>query len=405
MATLDSSSGPMSNDEFAQLLKDAIEKAGEKEPILYDPEQFCLHAEGEGENTLHLTNAYNEYCKASETQKPSVVRNFVKTWFSCRREMPDDFDSAKHDLLPAIRNRMMFEHTTMRMKIDGKTSFHWPYFALAEFLGVGLVYDLPSSMVQLQQSALDQWEVSFDEAYEVACENLRAITKHILSEVASGVWSSPWRDNYDPSRMLLIDYVRHHAVIGDPVVMVPNRDTLLLTGSDDQDGLARMVEIAESAFEHPRSLSGIAFRLTDENEWIPFLPSSQHPQYKQYRLLQVRTSGNDYAEQKGAMDELHEQTGKDIFVASYSAFEKEDTKEIRSYCVWSDGVVAFLPKADYIYFYRKRDTEKGAIVATVSWPVAEATLGDRIKPVGIYPERYLVEEFPTEEEIAAFGFH
>ncbi len=298
----------------------------------------------------------------------------------------------------------MYEIMTMRMKTEGKTSFNWPYFPLAEYLGVGLVYDLPSSMVQIQQSTLDEWEVSFDDAYQAGCENLQAITKHMLYQEAAGVWSSPWNDNYDPSRMLLIDYIRHHKVEGDPVVMVPNRDTLLMTGTEDAAGLTRMVELAEAAYDHPRSLSAIAFRLTEENEWVPFLPSAQHPQYNQYRLLQAKSFGNDYAEQKSAMDALHEQTGKDIFVASYMAVEKEDPKEIRSYCVWSDGVVAFLPKADYIYFYRQTGEEKGKVMATVRWADAEAALGDLIKPVGIYPERYLVEEFPGDEQLAAFGF-
>jgi hypothetical protein len=214
---------------------------------------------------------------------------------------------------------MMFEHTVMRLRIGGKGDFDWPYRPLAEHLGIGLVYDLPASMCQIQQHSLDRWQTTFDEAYQIACENLREITKHTLKAVAPGVWLSPWRDNYDPSRMLLIDYIRHHAVAGDPVVMVPNRDTLLLTGSHDSVGLEKLVELAETAFEHPRPLSGIAFQVTDDDEWVPFLPAPQHPRYKKYRLLQIKSFGPDYGDQQAALNELHQKTGKDIFVASYSA--------------------------------------------------------------------------------------
>jgi hypothetical protein len=405
MGIFDRFFGPPSKDRFAQMIKNAIEKAGEKGPILYDSERFCLNTEGERQHTLNLTNAYNEYCGASKDQKPVVVRNFVQTWFSHRKEMPDDFESAKHDLLPGIRNRMVFEHTAMKMKIDAHKGFNWPYRPLAEFLGIGLIYDLPSSMVQLQQHHLDRWNTTFEEAYEVGCENLRAITKHTLNEVTAGVWMSPWRDNYDPSRMLLLDFVRHHQVLGDPVVMIPNRDTLLLTGSNCLAGLAKLAELAESAYDHPRPLSLIAFRLTNEDEWLPFLPGPEHPQYRQFRLFQVKSFGSDYEDQKAALDELHQKTEKDIFVASYSATQNQETGEIRSYCVWSKGVVAFLPKTDYIYFYQPKDDENGDVVASVPWANAEAVLGDRIKPVGIYPERYLVEGFPTPEEILAFGSH
>ena len=127
MGIFDKIFGPPSRDKFAQILKDAIQKAGEKDAIHYDSEDYCLRAKGDVENTLNLTNAYNEYCGASKSQKATVIHNFVQTWFLPRKETPDDFESAKHDLLPGIRNRMMFEHTAMKMKIAGKTKFDWPY--------------------------------------------------------------------------------------------------------------------------------------------------------------------------------------------------------------------------------------------------------------------------------------
>ena len=117
-------------------------------------------------------------------------------------------------------------------------------------------------------------------------------------------------------------------------------------------------------------------------------------------MLQVKTLGSDYGDQAEALNALHENTGKDIFVAGFSALRKQDTGAIRSYCVWSEGVVAFIPKTDDIFFFRAKGSEDGEIVATVPWEKAQAVLGERIKPVGLYPERYLVEGFPSEEQLA-----
>jgi hypothetical protein len=86
MGVFDKLFGPPSKDTFARMLKEAIEKAGEKEPIHYDAESFCLRAKGEGENTLNLTNAYNEYCGATKAQKSTLIRNFVQTWFAYRKK-------------------------------------------------------------------------------------------------------------------------------------------------------------------------------------------------------------------------------------------------------------------------------------------------------------------------------
>jgi hypothetical protein len=152
-------------------------------------------------------------------------------------------------------------------------------------------------------------------------------------------------------------------------------------------------------------LSLRAYRLTQEDEWVPFLPEREEAPYEQFRLFEVKSFGMDYDEQKALLNEIHEKAEKDIFIASFSAVRKQDTGEIRTYCVWSEGVVALLPKTDYIYFFRPGDEEAGEIVATVPWALVEEILGDRIKPVGIYPERYLVEGFPMDEEIEGFGFH
>jgi hypothetical protein len=250
---------------------------------------------------------------------------------------------------------------------------------------------------------LDDWGATFEEAFPVALENLRQLSGHALERAGPGVWASPWRDNYDASRVLLPELLRRAEVEGDPVVMVPNRNTLLLAGSRDAAGLARLAELAEEAYDQPRSVSGMAFRLTEDDEWVPFLPGPGVPQRQKYQLLRVKAVGGDYGEQAEALNALHEEKDKDIFVASFSARQQQGSGEVRSYCVWSEGVVSFLPKADDVLFFRPRGDQEGDMVAVAPWERAESVLGDMLKPVGLYPERYLVEGFPSEEQLAALG--
>ena len=402
MGFLDRLFGPPDKDRFARMALDAIRKAGEGRPVRYHPDHFRLTAEGEGALQLNLANAYREYCAAPRAKRQVIFRNLVRTWFSHRREAPQAFEDVRHDLLPGVRNRAYYEIARLTVGRQAGAKFDWPYRVLAGSLGAGLVYDQPESMMQVQQHSLDDWGATFDEAFAVALENLRQVSGHALAPAGPGVWASPWRDNYDPSRVLLPELLRRTGVAGDPVAMVPNRDTLLLAGSRDAAGLARLAGLAEEAFDQPRPVSGMAFRLTEEDEWVPFLPGQAVPQREKFRLLRVKTVGGDYAEQGEALNALHEETGKDIFVASYSARQKQ-SGEVRSYCVWSEGVVSFLPRTDDIFFFRPRGGEEGDVVAEAAWERAEAVLGDMLKPVGLYPERYLVEGFPSEEQLAALG--
>ena len=54
--------------------------------------------------------------------------------------------------------------------------------------------------------------------------NQSEISQENFTCPAPGVWASPWRDNYDASRLVLLDLIRRHKVKGDYVAMVPNRD-------------------------------------------------------------------------------------------------------------------------------------------------------------------------------------
>jgi len=161
------------------------------------------------------------------------------------------------------------------------------------------------------------------------------------------------------------------------------------------------VVIAEEAYKHPRPISGGAFCLGVDDQWVPFLPEENHLHGQKFRHLWIKSVGSDYGDQAEALKTVHEKTGQDIFVATFSALKKPDTGEVRSYCVWSEGVVAYLPRTDDIFFFRPKDSEGGEIVGNSCWERVQAVLGEKMKPVGLYPERFLVEGFPTEDQLAA----
>jgi hypothetical protein len=107
----------------------------------------------------------------------------------------------------------------------------------------------------------------------------------------------------------------------------------------------------------------------------------------------------EYGDQGELLNSLHEKTGLDVFVASYSAIQKNDTGEIVSYSVWSKGVDTLLPRTDVIHFFVPNEESKGAVAATGDWDTVMRIVGHLMKPQGIYPERYRVSEFPTDAQL------
>jgi hypothetical protein len=402
MGLFDRLFGPPSQKQFARLLADAIRQAGETATIRFDAEDFRLVVEGEERRFFHLANIYHEYCATPSAKRGHALRRYVRSWFANRKRIPAHFEDASCDLLPAVRSRAQFEATRLQAQLDDLPPLAWPHQIVADHLAVSLVYALPEALVQVQQESFSAWGRSLEEALAVACENLREISHGPWDNPCAGVWVSPWRDNHDASRLLLTDLVQAHPVQGDQVVMVPNRDTLLVTGSEDEAGLAHLAMRTAKALEQGRPISGLAFRL-DKGTWLPWLPTTDHPLHDAFRVLQLQSFGRDYAAQKDLLDAWHAKTGQNIWVASYCAVRNDETGKCHSYGVWSQGVDTLLPQTDEIYFFVPQGKKAGTVVARAAWERVEQGVGGLLERQGIYPVRYRVRAFPTAEQLAVLG--
>ena len=212
-----------------------------------------------------------------------------------------------------------------------------------------------------------------------------------------GVYVFTTNDGYDSSRLILLDLIRQFQVKGDYIAMAPGREMLIVAGSEDTPGLEAMIALAKKAFEQPRAVSGVALRLAGD-EWVSWMPEADHPLYDEFRKIRMQSSGQDYSEQKELLDRLHEKTGEDVFVASYSVMQHKDTGHRISYCVWTKDTISLLPQTERIVLGGE---DQAPIMAP--WEKVVEIAGDMMTPMGIYPERYRVEGFPTADQLAAMG--
>jgi len=150
----------------------------------------------------------------------------------------------------------------------------------------------------------------------------------------------------------------------------------------------RAVALLES-----RPITGIAFRLAGD-EWLPWLPSEDHRLYKAFHKLQVNAFGQDYAEQKVLLERLHEAANEDVYVASFDAIHRDDDR--LSYTLWIQGITCSLPRAQFIVFAYEDQTYSGLI----PWEHVVAAIGDLMQDEDVYPVRFRVTEFPSEQQRA-----
>jgi uncharacterized protein YtpQ (UPF0354 family) len=394
MGLMDRFFGPPNRDKFASLVMEGLRRAGEAREIVYDRQQFCLRVDDDHGQTANLVNLYGEFCSVPREQREAVVRNTVRSWFLSGKEIPDSYEDACYDLLPTVRSRSFIEFTVLQLSNEGNRGPNWPYQIMGDHLALGLVYDLPQAMRSISQEDLDRWEVSFYEALEKSRENLAHLGEQVFVGIADRAYVSATGDNYDASRLILLDAIRQLTVQGEHVAMVPNRDTLIITGSDDDEGLAIMASLAEDAFRKPRPMTALAFRL-EGDEWTPWQPQRACPAFKQFQALRAQSIGQEYTDQKDLLEKSLERQHDEVFVASFMAMRNSTTGEIISFCSWADGVPTLLPRTDRIAFIRE---ESEPIL--VDWEQAEQVVGHLISPQDIYPERVRVDDFPSPDEYA-----
>ncbi len=385
---------------FAMLMIQTLRQGGVDKKIQYDPGEFSIVI-GEGDEKLFfLGNVYSQYIQAETGRGREIVKRFAEVVLQSDRPLPAGFADARAHILPRIGNLASLSFMRLRNRLKGIEYALPPHKATASHFAIDLVYDWPEFIQGIQKSALDRWGVTFEEALELSLENLKAKSEENFAHPPGkpGVYVSPWKDNYDAARLLLPGKIAGLGVKGSPTAVLPNRDTLIVTGSEDEAGLAAMVELATAALREPRPLSGIAVRWTGK-EWAPFLPAADSPLY--YRFVKLRTStlAPDYRYQKELLDRLYKKVGTDIFVANYQVYKHEETGRVISMCVWTRDSVSLLPETTNISFFDDRLPENEGVVGPVEWDRAISVVGDLMNKQNLSPPRYKVDQFPTPEQL------
>jgi len=291
-------------------------------------------------------------------------------------------------LVPKVRPRFVYEALALRTGRPG------PVFQpLAGTFAMSLVVDLPDQEIDVGQAELAAWNVDFERLLQRARSNLLARgAEEDFHEMGPGRFRSTWQDNLDGSRMLLPGVLQRLPLRGDPVVLLPNRDTLLVVGSEDPEALAWALRGAlEFLDEDPRSLNGCPLRLRNY-QWEPFRPRAEHPVQPLLGRIHKRRLKDEYGHQKALLDRRHGAQGKAITLAPFRV-EKSASGQTSSFTLWSPAMgEAWLPEADQVCLAWECGREPGRVRAP--WARLQQRLSHLLEPVGLFPERYRFKQTP-----------
>jgi len=388
--------------EFARIYADRLRLLGETAQLEYDAASFSLIRPGPRPKITNLGNIYEEYLKALRSDRDGVLRHYVQLLMDPEAKVPTEYADARPNILPRVRNRSFGSILELQFRVRGASARPEPVFPFAEHLAIEIIHDLPDVAYGVNPGNLSKWGVTFERALQDALGNLQEMSREGLRLHSPGVWRSPWSDDHDAARILLTEMVEQLPVQGDPVVGIPNRNTLIVTGSEDTDGLRRLALLSSREFAKRDAITAIPFRVSART-WSPFLPPEGHPHHPAFRMLWLNSLQADYETQSELLRQLKGVTGDQAWVSSFLIGQGSQTGQVSSLCMWPVGTEVLVPETDIIWFVRTNldERSKPEVVAQVTWDQARQYLGDRMEPTGLFPPCFRVLDGLSEGEVIA----
>jgi hypothetical protein len=386
---------------FAAELIQALRQAGDRDELRFDAagDRILRLRDGAMAGTINLGNLFRTYRQQPRSGRAACLRSLARGILAPHKGLPEEFDLARADLRPKVWSRSGLEQARLRAGLGEPSGgvADLPCEPVGEHLIASLAYDWPESVQSVGAEDLRRWGATLYEAMEVARRNLEEATVG-YAQLGESLYAFLSGDSYDAARLLLVDRIQELEVAGRPIAMVPNRDSLLITGSEDEAGLAMLAELGAKGLQESYVLSGVPLIL-EEGAWADWMPPTEHPLHRRFRGLEANWLGPVYLEQKKLLDAAHQHRGIDIFTASFLGVRKKDGEDV-SYCVWGDGVDSLLPVTQKVVFMQ---ASREKAVALGDWARVVEVAGGLMEPTDHYPPRFRVRAFPDRAALEAIG--
>jgi uncharacterized protein YtpQ (UPF0354 family) len=244
------SSAPLSREEFTREFVTVLKQKAPGVAVRVMDELDLRVTTGEGEGSqVFLYNAYDAYLQ-DPAQVEAVFANYALALAQLGVVRDDPVDPER--IVPVIKDRLWMRETLARVRAHpkyqaGQEQVFEPY---NEELVIFYAEDLPHGIRYLTSESIQKWGLGRESLRPLAVRNLRALLPEVQVLGAEGLYLITAGGNYEASLLLFETFWRERKlnVQGEYVVALPARDTLLVTGSDDFEGLRRVREAVAQVY-------------------------------------------------------------------------------------------------------------------------------------------------------------
>jgi uncharacterized protein YtpQ (UPF0354 family) len=211
--------------------------------------ELKVHAAGGIPSTMRLNDAYSKY-KTDPKLKEDVIKRFVTSFLPTvdTGGASENLDPTR--IIPVVKGRLWLEETRKALVNQGADKAAEKVFEdLNDDLVVLYAEESTKNIRYLSLKDLQKVEISMKDLRSLACENLKQKMRKIERHQVDGLFMIVAGGGYEAS-LLLFDVLWEGIkteVRGDVVVAIPTHYLLVVTGSEDAEGIKKMKKIIKDA--------------------------------------------------------------------------------------------------------------------------------------------------------------
>ncbi len=388
-------------EEYQGLVQKLLQQSGATS-IVSDPLNFSISFELESKARIKLKPWYTAHHNLGDTEMRRAIRKLIAEFQKKLAQANPQLQQIKLQLMPIVRDKRYFSLAQLQVHESASKSAQDKKFALRKLAGemvMALGLEESQGMRVVTQDQLEEWQLSFDQIWQIALKNLRERSANSLRELSPGLYCSVWQDQYDSSRCLLPELYQGLRLMGDPVFAFPTRSPLLIAGSQDLTGLQALVNHTVNLLQQSQQALSAELLLYANQQWQSFNLHGEAAMV--LRNQQTQILAHDYAQQKQLLSRLLEQQGKTIHIAPFETQNIDNSVEISSVTQFTMGVPSLLPQADQ---FAVLDTSNDELI-TVDWGYAQQVFGTAMQKQALYPKRYLLSGLASAEQMKLLRLH
>jgi len=229
--------------------------------------------------TVFLNNAYAQY-SSSPSQYQEIMRSQIDTIKAHYQTLSTTTESS---ILAVIKPADYLITVKKQLSLAGVSGKEIPlvYTKINDDLYVFFVFDTENGMRLITKKDLAEKKINETAIFSIATRNLSSYFQKKQTRInrltqieTANIYTVSLDENYEASILLLNKFWNRETfdVKGSIVAFVPARNTVIVTGSNDQEGIRIAGYLAEKGFKelgYAISPKGYVF---DAGTWMPLKP-------------------------------------------------------------------------------------------------------------------------------------